>query len=66
MTKIIIVQWIPEEGLYGQAMQIIYSTHPQFIKGTRFDFGFFQIATNEGYIITSLPMENCHIGLKDD
>ena len=67
MNKIIIVQWIPEEEWgYGKAMQVVYSTHPQFITGSRFDFGFFQIATNEGYMITSLPMEDRFIGIKDD
>jgi len=53
--KTIIVKWIPEEGLYGKAMIVIYSDHWRFVKGTRFDFGFFTIATNEGYTIISLP-----------
>jgi len=54
--KTIIVRWIPEkESIYGKAMQVIESDHPRFTKGTRFDFGFFRIATKEGYTIVSHP-----------
>lgn len=61
MNKIIIVQWIPEkEWGYERAMKVVYSTHRHFDVGSRFDFGFFQIATNEGYTIISLPMEINH------
>lgn len=56
--KIIIVRWVPEEAFgYGKAMRVIESTHPRFVKGYRFDFGFMNIATDEGYTIISLPLE---------
>ena len=54
--KTIIVQWIPEKEFgYGKAMKVIYSDHKRFVAGSRFDFGFFDIATNEGYTIISIP-----------
>ncbi len=57
--KHIVVKWVPEEmSSYGKAMLVIESDHERFIKGSRFDFGFFKVATNEGYSITSLPMDN--------
>ena len=57
--KLIIVQWIPEEKYgYKKAMRVVESDHERFIVGSRFDFGFFSIATDEGYSIISLPMEN--------
>lgn len=55
--KVIIVQWIKTENFYGAEMRIIKSDHPKFIERSRFDFGFFQIATSEGYTIISLPPE---------
>ena len=57
--KTIVVQWVKEEAFgYGKAMRVISSNHPRFVVGSRFDYGFFSIATNEGYIIISLPMED--------
>jgi len=53
----IIVKWVLESGIYGQEMRVIQSDHPRFIEGSRFDFGFFSIATAEGYTIISLPLE---------
>lgn len=59
--KFIIVQWVPEtEFGYGKAMRVIASNHPRFAVGSRFDYGFFGVATDEGYIITSYPMEKPH------
>jgi len=56
--KKIVVKWEKEEGFgYGKAMRVIESDHERFSKGTRFDFGFFHIATNEGYTIVSLPAD---------
>lgn len=56
--KTIIVKWVPEEAFgYGKAMRVIYSTHERFTVGSRFDYGFFGIATDEGYTIISLPIE---------
>ena len=56
--KTIVVKWVKEEQWgYGKAMRVIESTHPRFTVGSRFDFGFFSIATDEGYTIISLPIE---------
>jgi len=55
--KTIIVKWIPEDKFgYTKAMRVIESDHKRFVDGSRFDFGFFGIATDEGYTIISLPM----------
>ena len=55
--KVIIVRWVPEVYVngYGQEMRVIESDHERFVKGSRFDFGFMNIATKEGYTIISLP-----------
>lgn len=56
--KTIIVKWVPEEEFgYGKAMRVIESDHPRFSNGTRFDYGFFSVATDEGYTIISIPIE---------
>lgn len=56
--KTIVVEWVPEKEFgYGMAMRVIKSDHPRFSVGTRFDFGFFSIATQEGYTIVSLPIK---------
>jgi len=56
--KTIIVKWQKEDAFgYGKAMRVIVSDHPKFIKGSIFDYGFFGVATNEGYTIISIPME---------
>jgi len=56
--KTIIVKWVPEiEFGYGKAMRVIESSHERFVTGSRFDFRFFHIATDEGYTIISLPMD---------
>lgn len=56
--KTIVVKWVKEEEFgYGKAMRVIESSHERFVKGTRFDYGFFGIATDEGYTIISLPMD---------
>ena len=55
----IIVQWIPEDinWGYGKAMRVLKSNHPRFVVGSRFDYGFMGIASEEGFTITVLPME---------
>jgi len=50
-------RWRPEKGFYGKAMIVIESDHERFVAGSRFDFGFFEIATAEGYTIISLPLK---------
>lgn len=56
--KTIVVQWVTEETYgYGKAMRVISSSHERFTVGSRFDYGFFSIATDEGYTIVSLPIK---------
>ena len=63
--KNIIVKWVPEKEYgYGKAMRVIESDHERFIEGSRFDFGFFSIATDEGYTIISLPIDKVQEGVK--
>ena len=54
--KIIVAQLVPEEGIYKRALCVVFSTHPRFITGTRFDWGFANISMNEGYSLTLLPL----------
>lgn len=55
--KTIVVRWVEEkEDGYGKAMRVIASEHERFVPVSRFDYGFFNIATDEGYTIVSLPM----------
>ena len=54
--KTIIVEWFEEKEFgYKHAMRVIRSDNKRFVEGSRFDFGFFQIAQDEGYVIISLP-----------
>jgi len=54
----IIVKWVRrEQGGYDKEMRVIESDHERFVSGSRFDYGFFNIATDEGYTIISLPPE---------
>ena len=55
--KFIVTQWLPEKSVYTRAMKVVRSNHPRFIDGSRFDFGFLEIASCEGYAITILPSE---------
>ena len=56
--KMIVVKWVEEDEYgYGKAMRVIESTHERFTPGSRFDFGFFNIATEEGYAILSIPID---------
>jgi len=55
--KTIVVKWIPEKSCYGKAMKVIESDHPEYTKDSRFDYGFFGIATDQGYTIISLPLD---------
>jgi hypothetical protein len=36
-------------------MRVVDSTHPRFSNGTRFDWGFAEIALKEGYQLEILP-----------
>jgi hypothetical protein len=56
MDKTIIVRWVKEDSLYGKCMKVVESNHKRFTVGSRFDFGFFSLATEECYTIISLPL----------
>jgi len=49
------VQWVKEKSPYKKCMRVVRSNHPRFIDGYRFDFGFLDIASCEGYTITIIP-----------
>ena len=55
--KKITVMWVKtqDEKMYDKEMRVVYSDHKRFTKGTRFDFGFLSIASDEGYVIEILP-----------
>lgn len=56
--KKIIVKWneVPNDPLgYGREMIVVYSNHKRFIVGSRFDYGFANVASKEGFIIEILP-----------
>jgi len=56
--KIIRVVWRQETGPYGFAMQVVYSNHPRFTAGYRFDWGFAEIATQvDGYELQIAPLD---------
>jgi len=65
--KTIIVRWVLEDDFgygkvmrtigYGKVMRVIESDHERFVNGSRFDYGFFNVATDEGYTIISLPLK---------
>lgn len=56
-NKLIIVQWVEAEFPYGKEMRVFKSNHKKYKVGSRFDYGFFDVATNEGYSIVSIPMQ---------
>lgn len=53
--KKIIVKWTYGDMPYGQEMRVVYSNHERFVVDSRFDFGFLEIASREGFIIEILP-----------
>ena len=61
MKNKITAQWQPcsNEKImafgYTTEMVVVESNHPRFTRGTRFDFGFLRIATDEGYSVEILP-----------
>lgn len=61
MNKKITVKWVkPAKGYdfgYEYEMRVIESKHPRFDVGSRFDFGFLQIANKEGYDVEILGFE---------
>ena len=59
MKKIIAKWYKTKEGsLYPKVMIVEYSNHPIYKEGERFDFGFVQIASEEGYVIEIFPLKD--------
>ena len=64
MTKIIVAKmqddWIKpySESEYNKIPVVLYSTHPRFTTGTRFDYGFLRVSIEGGYQIIILPYHN--------
>ena len=59
MKKIVAIWVKPKKGLefgYDKEMRVTKSKHPRFVVGSRFDFGFLQIANDEGYVCEIHPM----------
>lgn len=55
--KYIRAKWVEEkEWGYRKAMRVIESNHPRFVVGYRFDLGFLDIATMEGYTVHVEPV----------
>ena len=49
--------WVVERAFgYGKAMRVVASDHPRFSVGTRFNFGFLDIAVTEGYRVQIDPV----------
>lgn len=48
--------WVPPYGMDTIPM-VVYSDHPRFVPGTRFDWGFVKIALSGGYSIHIEPMK---------
>lgn len=57
-ARIIRCIWVEEKAFgYKHALKVVYSTHPRFTAGSRFDWGFAHIATQEdGYELHIAPM----------
>ena len=48
--KLIRCVWIGETGMYGSRLHVVYSNHPDYVVGSRFDWGFASVATQrDGY-----------------
>jgi hypothetical protein len=55
--KIIVAMLGPDPempGLYHSVPWVLLSTHPEYARGTRFDYGYLQAAADEGYEILLL------------
>lgn len=55
--RMIRCKWVREtEWGYGKAMRVTESDHPRFVVGSRFDYGFLNIAVKEGFGIEIEPV----------
>ena len=63
--KYIIAKINPESTVYGCCPYVVESTHGRFTNGTRFDYGFMQVALSQGYLVTVLPQDKNKQKLKE-
>jgi hypothetical protein len=49
--RYIIAQMEREDSQYGSIPVVVFSNHPRFVAGTRFDYGFLHISLDEGYSV---------------
>ena len=56
--KKITAKWVAtnQPDIYDKELRVVYSDHKRFRTGSRFDFGFLQVASGDGYIIEILPL----------
>lgn len=55
--KSIRCKWVPEKEFgYGKAMRVTQSDHPRFVVGSRFDYGFLNVAVEQGYSVHIDPV----------
>lgn len=55
--KFIRCVWVVEREFgYGKAMRVVDSDHPRFTVGSRFDYGFLDIAVSAGYRVQIDPV----------
>ena len=56
MKKITVVwEKTKDDTMYDIEIRVVYSNHKRFTRGTRFDFGFLELASRAGFIIEILP-----------
>lgn len=58
--KIIVAKMEPDHDIMtkkqsGFIPRVVYSTHPEYVTGTRFDYGFLQVALGQDYCVIILP-----------
>lgn len=63
-AKSIVVQWLetPGDKNYAKTMYVVKSDHHRFVDGSRFDYGFMSVATDQGYRVTVLPLSRPEVG----
>lgn len=51
--------WVEPYANAGDGIPVVVkSTHPRFVAGTRFDYGFLKIALREGYDVSIRQMRS--------
>ena len=44
------------QAIIRKRMTVLHSTHPRFVSGTKFDYGFVSMSLDDGYVVTILPL----------